>query len=82
MCDLSKDTWYSLGFGLIFRCVCAPKSWSAERVAEEVTRDDPPGTSLNRWVVSEPSERDDDFNGVNQRPCPDDPNRVHWLMNC
>lgn len=37
---------------------------------------------LNRWVISTPEQRDDDFNGVNHLPCPDDCNRTHWLVNC
>jgi hypothetical protein len=80
--DLTEDRIFPLGWGLVFRCVCAPKSWSAERVENDVTANDPPGTTANRWVVSDPSERDDDFNGVNRLPCPDDQNRQHWLLNC
>lgn len=80
--DLTEDRLYSLGFGLIYRLVCAPASWSPERVGEEATRQDPPGTSANRWKVTDPHEREDDFNGVNQLPCPDDPNRTHWLIAC
>lgn len=81
-CDLTEDRLFSLGFGLVFKCVCAPSSWSAERVSDEATKADPPGTSANRWEVSEPREREGDFNGVNKLPCPDDPNRTHWLLNC
>lgn len=80
--DLTEDRIFPVGWGLIFRCVCAPKSWSCERIEEEVTREDPPGTTANRWVIAEPREREDAFNGVNNLPCPDDPNRTHWLMNC
>jgi len=80
--DLTQDRLFSLGFGLVFRAVCAPGSWSAERVAEQATRDDPPGTSANIWVVSEPRERNDVFNGVNNIPCPDCTGRTHWLLNC
>lgn len=80
--DLTQDRLFFLGQGLIYRIVCAPASWSSDRVAEEVTRADPPGTSANRWVPSEPSERDDPFNGTNCVDCNDDPNRRHWLLNC
>lgn len=80
--DLTADRLYSLSWGLIYCTVCAPKSWSCERVADEKTRMDPPGTSVNRWEVSEPRERSDNWNGINQMPCPDDPNRIHWLVNC
>ena len=81
--DLSEDRLFPLGWGLIFRAVCAPKTWLPDRVSEQVTKDDPPGTSVNRWVISEPNnERKDIFKGVNVIPCPDDPNRQHWLLNC
>lgn len=80
--DLTEDRLFPCGWGLIYRVVCAPKSWAPERVAETATREDPPGTSVNEWVISDPGERKDAFNGVNQLPCPDDPNRVHWLINC
>lgn len=81
--DLSEDRIFPLGWGLIFRCVCAPRSWSPERVAAQITCDDPPGTSLNKWVISDPDEtREDMFKGTNHIDCLDDPNRVHWLLNC
>lgn len=80
--DLTEDRLFPMGWGLVFRCVCAPKSWSCDRVAAQATADDPPGTSLNEWVISDPEERSDDFNGVNNLPCPDDENRTHWLINC
>ncbi|MFZ3193816.1 MAG: hypothetical protein WA154_11510 [Moraxellaceae bacterium] len=80
--DLTADRLYPLGWGLIFRCACAPTSWSPERVGDEMTAMDPPGTSANRWVVSEPSERGDEYDNVNQLPCPDEPGRTHWLLNC
>ena len=81
--DLTEDRVFPLGWGLVFRAVCAPASWSAEQVAEDVTRNDPPGTMANRWVVSEPDDdRDDAFRGCNCIQCPDDPSRRHWLLNC
>ena len=75
--DFSKDRLFSLGWGLISQGVCAPKSWTAEQVAAEKTRSDPPGTSGNRWVISEP-----DDGTPNPCPCPDCENRQHWLVNC
>lgn len=80
--DLTEDRLFNLGWGLIFRVVCAPSSWTPERVAEQATKDDPPGTSANRWVVSTPGERDDEFNNVSCLQCPDDEHRKHWLINC
>ena len=80
--DLTEDRIFPLGWGLVYRAVCAPKSWSPEQVAEDVTQNYPPGTSLNRWEISEPKKRYDSFNNTNCIPCPDDENRVHWLLNC
>ena len=81
--DFDSDQLLWLSWGLIFRTVCAPKSWTPERVAKEVTKKDPPGTSLNEWVISEPDpDRDDDFKGVNVLPCPNREDRQHWLLNC
>jgi hypothetical protein len=80
--DLTEDRLFPCGWGLIYRVVCAPKSWAPEEVGEEATRMDPPGTTANRWEVSEPRERKDAFDGINHVDCPDDCNRVHWLINC
>lgn len=80
--NLGEDVLVSLGWGLIFRGVCTPSSWSPEKVGEIATRMDPPGTSANKWVVSDPAERDGPFNGTSHLPCPDDCNRTHWLLNC
>lgn len=80
--DLTEDKVFPLGWGLVFCAVCAPAHWTPEEVAADVTRNNPPGTSLNEWIVSEPRERDDDFNNTNCIECPDDPNRKHWLLNC
>ncbi len=81
--DLTKDVWYSNGWGLVFRSVCVPKSWDDARINTEVTRDDPPGTSMNKWHVSEPDDdRTDNFKGTSKIPCPDCDHRHHVLMNC
>ena len=82
MVDLTENRVFSVNWGIVYCVVCAPKAFACEVVAEEWTRRDPPGTSVNRWVVSEPRERKDAFDGVNNLPCPDDPNRLHWLLNC
>lgn len=81
--DLTEDRLIPCGWGLVFKAVCTPAYWTADRVSDEATRLDPPGTSLNRWTVSEPDEeRDEPFKGTNCICCPDDPNRRHWLVNC
>ena len=81
--DLAEDRLFPLGWGLIFRAVCAPKTWSEDRVSEQVTRDDPPGTSANRWVISGADNgRVGAFKGTNCISCPDSPDRQHWLLNC
>lgn len=81
--DLTEDRVFFLGWGLIFRVVCAPKAWNREQIEGYVTREDPPGTSANRWVISEADDdRTDDWKGCNCKDCPDDADRQHWLMNC
>lgn len=82
--DLSEDRVFSLGWGLIYQPVCAPKYMTGEEVAAAVTRDNPPGTSGNEWVVTdEPdAEHHGPFAESNPFQCPDDPNRRHWLLNC
>lgn len=80
--DLTENRIFFLGTGIINRCVCAPASWTADEVATDVTAKDPPGTTANQWVISEPQDRDGDFNGVSHLPCPDDEHRTHWLLNC
>lgn len=80
--DLDSRKIYPLGWGLIFRVVCAPKDMSDDEISDSVSRDDPPGTSANRWEVSEPAERDDMFDGVNRIQCSDCEDRHHVLMNC
>ncbi len=44
--DLTKDRVFPLGWGLVYRAVCAPASWTPEQVAADVTKNDPPGTSV------------------------------------
>lgn len=81
--DLTEDRLFQISWGLIYKVVCAPKGWDEQRVSDEATRMDPPGTSGNRWVVSEPDvDRDEPFKGVNHIECNDDCNRFHWLVNC
>lgn len=80
--DLTENRVFYLGTSIIFRCVCAPKDWTAEEVSNYVSNDDPPGTVAGRWDVSDAEEREGDFNGVSFLQCPDEPNRLHWLMNC
>lgn len=80
--DLTEDRIFPVGWGLIYRVVCAPKNWTPEKIADTVSSDDPPGTSHNRWEVAEPYERSDVFNGVNHIQCPDCEDRWHWLLNC
>lgn len=81
-CDLTEDRLFHIGTGLIYCVWCAPKTWSAEQVKAGVNEKGLPGTSANEWVISDPSERDDEFNGTNHLPCPDDENRQHWMLNC
>lgn len=82
--DMKADRLFYLGTSLIYKCVCAPKAWTADQVSDEATKADPPGTSANRWVASSPDDRDDDcpFKNGNPQPCNDDTERRHWWLNC
>ena len=80
--DLATNKIFPLGWGLVFRAVCAPKSLTGAEVADQVTQTDPPGTSNNEWVLSDPEEREKDFDGINKLQCPDCDDRWHWLLNC
>ena len=81
--NFSEDRLFPVGWGLIFRCVCVPKSWSDGRIADDLSAKDPPGTSANRWEVSTPDDdRTDVFQGVNRVQCPDCVDRWHVLCNC
>lgn len=76
--DLAEERLFPIGpWGLISRWVCAPKSWSPERVGQEATRNDPPGTS-GGWVVS----GNDADTPEHPQPCPDCDDRQHWIINC
>lgn len=81
--DFTEDRLFPVGWGIIYRCVCAPKSWSDDRISDELSAKDPPGISAGRWVVSDPDDtRDDKFKGVNRVQCPDCADRWHVLCNC
>lgn len=78
--NLDEERLFYLGTGLIYKCVCAPKSWDGERVSAEATKADPPGTSGNKWVVSDGSTLNEPQD--NPQPCRDCENRQHWILNC
>lgn len=76
--DLTEDKLFYLKNGLIYRLICAPKSWSKERIENDVTNNDPPGTSANRWVCTDVDEE------LKENPivCDQDYARMHWVLNC
>ena len=82
--DLTEDKLFFLGWNLLYCPVCAPASWTCEQVENAATRENPPGTSRNRWVMTEAKddERLGPFSGNNPHPCPDAPGRMHWLLTC
>lgn len=84
--DMKAEKLFTLHWSLIYKVMCAPKAWDAEKVSAQATADDPPGTSANRWVCSDPSTMDlpDDhpFKAGNPCVCNDDPDRRHWMVNC
>jgi hypothetical protein len=82
--DMNADELILVKWGLIYKCVCAPKSWDAEKVSAQASLIDPPGTSANRWECTDTSSFADGhpFKNNNPQPCNDDPNRRHWVLNC
>lgn len=82
--NYSEDRLFSLWWGLVYKAVCAPAHWDAQRVSDEATKAAPPGTTANRWVVTSTESMDDDhpFNSGNPQPCPDCADRRHWIVNC
>lgn len=87
--DLTSDEIFPLGWGLVFRVVCAPKGKTDEEISDAVTAKDPPGTMNNRWIVSSDESAAahaqwcEAYKVTTARaPCPDCADRVHVLMNC
>jgi len=75
---LEDNKAYRISWGLIYCAYCVPKSWSDDRISEEVSKLDPPGTSMNKWVCTEASSDNPEV----KAQCPDDPEREHRLLNC
>ena len=87
--DLDSGKIYPFGCGLVYRPVCAPKNLTDEEIGDIVSRNDPPGTSANRWEVSSDESAEDHPNWSERSgsktaraQCPDHPDRHHVLMNC
>lgn len=83
--DLNEDRVFPVASGLIYRVVCAPSTWSDDRISEAVTAASPPGTINNRWEVSSAkaaSKHRQWQHETARKPCPDCDHRVHVLMNC
>lgn len=87
--DLASRKVYPVGWGLIYRVVCAPKDMGDDEISDIVTRNDPPGTTVNQWVVTSDESAADHPNWSEQTgsntaraQCPDCTDRNHVLMNC
>lgn len=80
----------SLGFGLVTTPLCARKSLTPEEAAARYTEHNPPGTSLNQWVLTEEADLPEGFWGdtpeaerVYPLPCNEFPDqRQHLLVHC
>ena len=83
--DFTEDRLFPLGWGLIYRVVCAPKDWDDDRIGDDLSMRDPPGTSVNRWVVSDNESAANHkqwAHPTNRKQCPDCEGSWHVLMNC
>jgi hypothetical protein len=36
--DMSAERLFQISWGLVYKCVCAPAAWDADRVSDEATR--------------------------------------------
>lgn len=83
--DLEADELYLASEGLIYRVVCAPKSWDAQRVQDETNaKFGRPGISNNEWVITEGdtlNEKWMETEDGNPGKCTEE-HRCHWLLNC
>ena len=73
------------GWSLLYKIVCAPGSWDADKVALEATIINPPGTSLNEWVVTDVTDehfRHSEHFPTNPIQCKECKDRKHWILNC
>jgi hypothetical protein len=64
--------------GLVCASVCAPKDTPIEEIERVVSGQHPTGLD-HGWQKSKDSFRTGDPNPC---PCNDDPERLHWLLNC
>lgn len=87
--DLESDKIYPLRWGLVYRVVCAPKAMTNDQINDIVSRNDPPGTSLNRWEVADddtakehPNWKERSGSETARAECPDCAERHHVLMHC
>lgn len=74
---LKEGVLYHLETGLVYRLVCAPADWDAEKVQTETNLKGTPGTTANEWVIK-PSTAEEPNGGT----CDQDPTRKHWLLVC
>ena len=80
--DLTEDRLFFLKVGVVSCAVCAPKAWTADEVASAVNREAPTGIASD-WAPADPEPAPGSvFDNTNNAPCPDDANRLHWLLNC
>ncbi len=67
---------YSLG--IVACSVCVPKDMPKEEIEKEVNLQSPTGIR-SKWKIAKESFKEGQKNG---KPCDDDPNRKHYLLNC
>lgn len=86
--DLTTDKVFPMGWGLVYRAVCAPKGLTDQEISDIVSYNDPPGTSHNRWEVVDNedsmklSKWAEKYGNSPRVQCPDCEGREHVLMCC
>ena len=84
--DLQQRRCFQVGWGLTYCVWCAPSDWTIPQIEDDVSGRYPSGTPPSqRWQVSSDTVASKHKNWnqqTNRKPCPDDPDRVHVLLNC
>lgn len=72
-----SDIVYALG--LVSCSACVPKDWSRDQIESAVNAEHPTGIR-NKWSISE--DKTFKTGAPMPKPCEDDPEKMHWLLNC
>jgi hypothetical protein len=75
----NNNDLYAYAVGFVSMSVCVPKGMTKEEIECEANFQHPTGIS-SRWKISEHKHFAD--GSPIPRVCEDDPDRLHYLLNC